>query len=301
MWDLVELREIRVFLVLYEELHFGRTAERLRLSQTRVSQTIQELETKLGSPLFTRTSRRVAVTAAGQQLYERIAPLYQELHHTLRDVHETGLGVTGELRLGLSGPSAGGQSLPEIIQLFESRHPGCSVEVSEIDANDPLGPLRRRELDLLAANLPIEQPDITVGPLLRRDRRLLAVAADHPLAERDRISIEEIADFETHDHGGNFPPEALDAWSPPLTPSGRRIHRRHLTSPTFSHIFALVATGEIVHFATDPVFLLFPGIVYVPIDDLPPIDAALIWLTGEDTAAIRGFVDAVHTVVGERF
>src|SRR5919204_5355652 len=129
MWELVELRELHVFLVLHEELHFGRAAERLRLSQTRVSQTIRELETKLGAPLFTRTSRRVTVTAAGEQLYERVAPQLLELQRTLRDLRESGVGVTGSLRLGLSGPSAGGRSLPEIIRLFESRHPGCSLEV----------------------------------------------------------------------------------------------------------------------------------------------------------------------------
>lgn len=295
MWEFVELREIRVFLVLCEELHFGRTAERLRLSQTRVSQTIQELETKLGAPLFERTSRRVAITSAGQRLYERAVPLYRDLQQTLRDVHEASHGVVGKLRLGLAGPSAAGQSFPEIVKLFESRHPGCSVEVSEVALQDTLAPLRRREVDLLALNLPIEQPDITIGPVLRRDQRVIAVAADHPLACRESVSIEDIADFETHDHGGGLPSESLDAWSPPTTPAGRPIRRRHLAAPTFSQVFALVAAGEIVHFATTPVFLTFPGIVYVPIRDMPPTESALAWLTDEETSAIRAFADAAAT------
>jgi DNA-binding transcriptional LysR family regulator len=297
MWELVELREIRVFLVLCEELHFGRTAEKLRLSQTRVSQTIQELETKLGAPLFERTSRRVGLTALGQELHERIAPAYREFREALRETHDSRGGITGELRLGLCGPSAGGQALPEIIGLFEKRHPRCSVEVSEVDARDPLGPLRRRELDMTAFDLPLDQPDITVGPVLRRDRRLVAVGAAHPLAAREAVSIEDLADFETHDHGGNYPPESLDVWSPPSTPSGREIRRRHLNSPTFSQIFALVAAGEIIHFASDPVFLRFPGIVYVPITDLPPVEAALIWLTGSETPAIQAFAEATRDVL----
>src|SRR5262245_31898537 len=75
MWELAELRELRVFFTLYEELHFGRTAERLRLSQTRISQTIHEFETKIGTPLFVRTSRRVAPTL-GRPPAARTGPAY---------------------------------------------------------------------------------------------------------------------------------------------------------------------------------------------------------------------------------
>jgi DNA-binding transcriptional LysR family regulator len=255
MWELVELRELHVFLVLCDELHFGRTAERLRLSQTRVSQTIQELEGKLGTRLFERTSRRVSITPAGYRLQQRAGPLYEQLRHALRDIYETNREIVGELRLGLSGPSSGGPALPDIIRLFTAWHPGCSVHVTENAMVDPLGPLRRRELDLISFDLPIEDPDIVVGPILRRDERLIGVAENHPLASRETVSIEDIADFETHDHGGDYPAASLDAWSPPRTPSGRPIRRRHLTTPTFSQIFALVAAGEIVHFATSPLFL----------------------------------------------
>ena len=66
MWEHVELREVRVFLVLCDELHFGRTADRMHLSQTRVSQLVRLLERKLGAQLFERTSRRVALTPAGR-------------------------------------------------------------------------------------------------------------------------------------------------------------------------------------------------------------------------------------------
>src|SRR5262249_33384570 len=137
MWELAKLRELRVFFILHEELHFGRTAERLRLSQTRVSQTIRELETKLGTPLFVRTSRRVAPTPAGHQLHEQASPIYEQLRHILREIHDANREIEGELRLGLDGPSAGGQALPSIISLFTARHPDCSVQVSETGIADP--------------------------------------------------------------------------------------------------------------------------------------------------------------------
>ncbi|HZE05386.1 MAG TPA: LysR family transcriptional regulator [Solirubrobacteraceae bacterium] len=301
MWELAELRELRVFLTLYEELHFGRTAERLRLSQTRVSQTIQELETKLGTPLFLRTSRRVEPTPAGRQLHEQAGPIYEQLRHVLREIHDAPREIAGELRLGLDGPSSGGQALPEIISLFTDRHPDCTVQVAETGIGDPTGQLRRGEFDLVALDLPVDQPDLVLGPILRRDGRLIGVASNHPLAGRESVTLEDIADYETHDGGGTQPPEKIDAWSPPRTPDGRPIRRRHLTKPTFSQIFALVAAGEIVHFASDPLFLTYPGITYRPITDMPPIESALAWLASEETAATRAFTQAARDTLGIRF
>src|SRR5918999_1853428 len=99
MWEYVELREIRVFLMLCEELHFGRTAERLRISQTRVSQTIQELEAKIGAPLFERTSRRVGLTDKGARVREELAPIYAQLTDALRRARATSEVIP--VRLGL--------------------------------------------------------------------------------------------------------------------------------------------------------------------------------------------------------
>ena len=301
MWELADLRELRVFFTLYEELHFGRTAERLRLSQTRVSQTIQELETKLGTPLFQRTSRRVAPTPAGHQLHEQAGPIYEQLRHVLREIHDANREIAGELRLGLDGPSSGGQTLPQIISLFTARHPDCTVHVSETGIGDPTGQLRRGDFDLLALDLPVHQPDLAIGPILRRDQRLIGVATNHPLASRESISLEDIADYETHDGGGKQPPEKIDAWSPPRTPSGRPILRRHLTNPTFSQIFSLVAAGEIVHFASNPLFLTYPGVTYRPIIDMPPIESALAWLVSEETATVRALAQAARDALPDHF
>jgi DNA-binding transcriptional LysR family regulator len=299
MWELAELRELRVFFALYEELHFGHTGERLGLSQTRVSQTIRQLETKLGTPLFGRTSRRVTPTLAGHRLHQQAGPVYEQLRRVLRETHEANREIAGTVRLGLDGPSSGGETLPEIIRVFSARHPDCAVEVAEAGIGDPIGPLRRGELDVIALDLPVDEHNLVIGPILRRDERLIGVATDHPLAGRESVSLEDIADYETHDGGGSQPPRKIDAWSPPRTPSGRPIRRRHLANPTFSQIFALVAAGEIVHFATDPLFLTYPGVTYRPITDMPPIESALTWLAEQESAVIRAFAQAARDALGD--
>src|SRR3954468_5989986 len=100
MWETIELREIRVFLALADELHFRRTADRLGLTQSRVSQSLRSLEHKLGVELIHRTSRRVTLSPAGERFREEIRGAYAELVGALRQTHNVAVAVAGELRLG---------------------------------------------------------------------------------------------------------------------------------------------------------------------------------------------------------
>jgi DNA-binding transcriptional LysR family regulator len=180
MWSTVELREIRVFLTLAEELHFARAAERLRLTPPRVSQTLRELEAKVGGELLSRTSRSAALTELGERFLAEVRAPYDELSHALEQTARTNQSLGGSLRVGMLAANSGGPHFTEIVEAFERLHPQCDVRVSEVFFTDPLGPLRRSEIDLMATRLPIEQPDIVVGPILAREPRVLAVAADHP-------------------------------------------------------------------------------------------------------------------------
>src|SRR3954467_5395644 len=126
MWESVELRHLRTFLVVADELHFGRAADRLRASPSRVSQLIRTLETIVGEPLFVRTSRHVALTSAGAQLRLRVQPAYAGRP---RAADEVGGGGVAGLRLGLLMAASGGRRLTEIVALFERRHPGSRVAI----------------------------------------------------------------------------------------------------------------------------------------------------------------------------
>src|SRR4051794_437162 len=147
MASTVEFREIRVFLALAEELHFGRTADRLELTASRVSQVIRALESKLGGRLVSRTSRHVALTGFGEQFLARVGPAYEELATLLGEIEASNRSVEGTLHLGLLSASSGGPHLTPIVKAFEQLYPKCEVQVSEVFFNDPLGPLRRGEIE----------------------------------------------------------------------------------------------------------------------------------------------------------
>jgi DNA-binding transcriptional LysR family regulator len=291
----VELREIRVFVVLAEELHFGRTAERLGLTQSRVSQVLRALERGLGGQLFHRTSRQVALTPLGERLLAELGPAYEQLIAVLDRTRESNRRLDGVLRLGIYG-IAEGPHLATVVDIFETRHPGCEVRLIELAFPDPLGPVRRGEVDALAVRLPINRPDITIGPILTREPRVLAVARDHPLASRARVSIEDVADYQVAPLDG--PEELIEVLVPHHTPSGRPIRRaRHTRSP--SEVVGLIARGRIVH-PTVPSFaerLGHPNIVYIPITDMKPSRTALAWSRGTTNLRLREFVRITREVL----
>jgi DNA-binding transcriptional LysR family regulator len=282
--------------VLAEELHFGRAADRLRVSQSRVSQLIRTLETIVGAELFTRTSRRVTLTPLGDQLRTRVEPAYRELKHAVDHMREAVGGISGELRLGVFIAPSGGPRLPEILSRFEDRYPDCRIVLIEQDYRDPLGPIRGGEVDMMAMRFPVRQPDLTVGPVLATDTRALAVADDHPLASRPFVTVEDLADYVVAEVE-TLPPELLTAFTPSVTPSGRPIPHRKVTG-TLDNL-ALVARGEIVHATVTslPNYVNYPGITYVPISDLPPSQSGLVWRTSSETAAIRAFAAVAAEVV----
>src|SRR3954464_9802355 len=109
MWAAVELREIRVFLVLAEELHFARAADRLLLTPSRVSQTLRELEAKVGGKLLSRTSRRAALTELGPRFLSEVRAPHEELSRGLERTALVNQSLAGSLRVGMllansSGP-----------------------------------------------------------------------------------------------------------------------------------------------------------------------------------------------------
>jgi DNA-binding transcriptional LysR family regulator len=299
MWQTTELREIRVFVVLAHELHFGRTAERLNLTQSRVSQTLRALETRLGDRLVDRSSRRVTLTPAGERLRAELEPAYAQLLDVLERFARAREALAGVVRLGVTYPAAATSDLVRAIDAFEARYPRSSVEIVELPFRDRLGPLRRGEIDLMVLRLPVEQPDVDTGPVVRLEPRVLAVARDHPLAARGSVSIEEIADHCVVDVSDLGPPEVGAAFVPEVTPAGRPIPRLAVTVHDFTDLVLLVARGRVVQptVASAAPRFAHPDVICVPITDLPPSSTALAWRRGSSDARLHAFLDIARELL----
>jgi DNA-binding transcriptional LysR family regulator len=292
----VELRDIRVFVTTAEELHFGRAAERLHLTTSRVSQVLRSLELQLGCRLFDRTSRSVSLTPLGEQLLERVRPAYNELEQALTETKVAADDVSGTLRLGQYLPLNGGPYLADIVETFERRHPACRVEVLDIGLNRPeLDWLRKGEVTLLATRLPISDPDITVGPVLSTEPRAVVVGRGHPLAAQPQVSIDDLARYQTCTVA-TARRELADALVPPRTPRGRQLRR--VTVRSTAEALMRVALGEAVYLTVRSFldYVSHPAVVTVPVEDLPPSQTALIWLTASRASSIRAFARAASDV-----
>src|ERR1700749_871053 len=195
MWRDLELRELRIFLVLADELHFGRTAERLGISQPGVSEAVRVLESRLGVRVFDRTSRRVRLTPAGEELKRHPAPTLAALDQTLAETSKLSRAVRGLLRVGFVLTTEG-PALSRLITAFQARYPGCEVRLQEVEIFDAYRALRRGDIDVLCNWLAVDEPDLVAGTAFAHYQRALAVATTHRLAGRSAVSIEDVADEE---------------------------------------------------------------------------------------------------------
>ncbi|WP_433466090.1 LysR family transcriptional regulator [Spirillospora sp. CA-128828] len=282
----MELRDVEIFLTLSEELHFGRTAERLHVSQARVSQAISKQERRLGVALFDRTSRRVTLTPVGRRLREDLQQALDLLHEGLARAEAAGPGAGQTLRLGVFGHA--GYELRPLTEAFRARYPGSDVQLNEINGSAPFAALRTGDNDVNVLWLPVAEPDLTVGPTVLTGGRVLAVSADHPLTERGTATLEDLADNHVVDLGPDAPEYWVASMVPSRSPSGRRIPRGPIAR-TFHEILSLVASGQCVHPLGEIAarYNSPPGIVFLPMPDAPTLQWALTWRSTADSPIIR--------------
>lgn len=292
---------MEIFLTLAEELHFGRTAERLHLSGAMVSQTLKKIERRLGGPLFERTSRRVVLTPLGSQLYDDMRPHYDALQAAVQRATSAARGIEGSLRVGFLGIMSGIR-VHQGAALFRERHPDCAVEVVEVQLHEYVHPLRDGTLDMLVTLIPLDEPDITVGPIVLDAPTYLATAATSPLAARASATPEDLAGLAFPAVSERVPSHWLDQYLPPATPSGVPIARTEQVCSTYQEMLALVSAGRCVTIGDNQLVQYYarPDIAYVPLLGVPNLRHALVWRTAAENARMRAYVDAMTDLLRER-
>ncbi|GGN35095.1 LysR family transcriptional regulator [Actinoplanes campanulatus] len=285
---MLERSETEVLITLAKELHFGRTADHLRLTTGQVSRIVQRMERRIGTALFTRTSRIVALTPIGATLVEELAPHIEGIDAAVRRAVEAGRGVTGTLRTAFLGAAAG-QLLLKAVALFGVRHSDCEVHIHEAQVHDAYDRLLTGAVDVLIAVLPAH--GVQVGPVLLSESQLLAVPRRHSLATRSEVTREVLADHPVVQMPDTMPKATRHYRIPPMTPSGRPVSQGPAAN-TFPEILALVAAGKGVfpvgaHAAR---FYPRPDIAYIPMPDAPPVQWAPVWLKANETGIVRAFI-----------
>lgn len=189
---MVDLRQLRYFQVVSDELHFGRAAHRLNISQPPLSVQIRRLERELGAELFQRSTRRVTLTEAGRALTERIGPILAEVDALHDLVDEAALGHRGSIDVGFVS-SANLTVFPPALRLFRERYERVQLNLHELATAQQIEALHKDEIDVGLVRAAAPAVGLRITPVL--EERLVAVIPEgHPLAQYDIAPVELLAD-----------------------------------------------------------------------------------------------------------
>lgn len=274
----LETRQLRYFVAVAEEEHFGRAAQRLGMAQPPLSRAIRDLERQLGVQLLIRTSRRVALTPPGRTLLEdarialdAVATAGNRARHAGQDVAVLRLALKADHDAGL---------LPKILDAFDA----LPVQLLLGSYGEQLPALHDGRADVALLSTPFEGRGLESEPLITGPR-LVALAASDPLAACTSVRLADLAGR--------------------LLPFGTRAEDG-LPKPPFEHhepldhsqIFNLIEVGSAVWFL--PVWLAErfarPGIAYRPVEGLEPVTLAVAWAARSHSTAVAAFVRAAQQI-----
>lgn len=289
----MEFRHLRYFLMLAEELHFGRAAQRLAISQPPLSLNIQQLEASVGATLFTRNSRGVQLTAAGQAFVPAARALLAQASAAAREARDVAEGQSGQLQIGFAGTMLY-CGLPQILSRFQLSHPRLRLVLRELSSTEQLSELLRDRLDVGFVHTPrvppgFEQVLVASQPLVAclPEKHHLAQAPSLRLQDLQGQSLVVVSRTVSPDYHERILQCCEHAgWMPQV------VHElRHWLS-----VVSLVSQGQGA--ALVPQALqqsAMAGAVFVPLQDVDVrYDTRCLWRSDRDQTALQDFVQAVR-------
>lgn len=191
----MELRHLRYFIAVAEELHFGRAAERLGISQPPLSQQIQALEEEIGARLFERTNRRVELTDAGRLFLDESRQVLAQVDKAVLLARRAHLGELGELKIGFTSSAPFTSTIPSSIHAFRKAYPDVHLDLQEMSSRQVLKALLEESLQVGVIR-PLALPDAVHWVELFREPLVAVLRADHPLAagSEDGLAIAALAE-----------------------------------------------------------------------------------------------------------
>ncbi|WP_414545131.1 LysR family transcriptional regulator [Nostoc sp. CCY0012] len=286
----MELRHLRYFIAVAEELHFTKAAERLHIAQPPLSQQIQQLEAELGVKLFHRqTKRQVQLTAAGKVFLQEAYQLLMQLETAVALTQKIGRGETGQLRIGFTSLVIY-DLLPLILREFRQQFLEVELVLRELTTSQQEQALRDSRIHVGFAHPPLEDDTLSYQ-CIHRQTLVVALPSTHPLAQQEHICVrsllsEPLIMFPRYlapglydrimslFQQGNFPPN---------------ITQEAIQMQT---IIGLVSAGIGVAITPSSLQnLQRSGVVYLPIlEEVPVIETAVIWQQGNLTPIVENFV-----------
>jgi DNA-binding transcriptional LysR family regulator len=290
----MELRHLRYFVAVAEELHFGRAAARLHIAQPPLSQQIRDLERELGAALFTRTTRRVELTAAGRVLLAEARHLFEQTERTVRAVQRASRGEVGHLAIGFV-PSADLDILPRVLSRWRVRFPHVEIELHAMLSGPQVEALRHGRIQVGFLRLPVDDGGLAVD-VIQREHLVAALPEGHRLARRSCVRLADLQ----HDGLIMFPrwmaPSYYDLLVSVCRHAGFTPQVLHETENMQTNL-GLVAAGLGVSLHPASIRnLQRAGVVYRPLAPPLPIEMAVAYARDDRSATLQAFLHVLAEI-----
>ncbi|MFG1791888.1 LysR family transcriptional regulator [Nocardia sp. NPDC049149] len=269
--------QLRLLLTLAEELHFGRAASKLHLTQPALSQQIRSLEDRLGVELFHRTSRRVELTAAGQAVLVAARNVVDAADY-LRNIVRRMTSGSERLRLGVCESFAAVPPARGVIAALTDPNPVPGPDVRVLDRlTDLLSALESGEIDAAFTHLPV--PEHLHSEPLSIEPRMVCVSSDDPLAGRTSVCLADLAD---HRVISLVPPTfraGHDFWAANPRPDGTPVRFAAHQGSSFQSVLSTVSLGGVIVFVPAVTATLYPrpDLHYLHVEDLTECTFGVVW------------------------
>jgi DNA-binding transcriptional LysR family regulator len=282
-----EVRQLRYFVAVAEELNFTRAAERQNVVQQALSTAISQLEALLGVKLFERTTRSVTLTSAGAAWLPYAREALAAADRAAEAAQDLAAGRAGRLRVGLAG-TAGLDITPPLLRAFVGRFPLVELAIQHFDFLDPYGGLLERLSDVALVRPPFSEVGLELL-VIGTEPRFAVLAADHPLADRAGLDFAELADEPWMDVETD--PVWCDFW---------RVAERRSQPPrvgaicrTCDDLFEAARAGTATGLVPESVAQTqsWPRLAFVEVRDIPPSTLAIAWRSDNRELVVRNFVE----------
>jgi DNA-binding transcriptional LysR family regulator len=291
-------RQLQLLLILAEELHFGRAAARLYLTQPALSQQIRALEQKLGVQLFERTSRRVELTAVGASLLPLARSVVDATDELSRVAHAS--AHSGKLALGVCESFGALDSTRSVIATISEHFPDLGPDVRIVDVyTEQVAELRDGKIDAAFVHFPVPD-DLSAAPLLS-EPRVVCVADADPLAQRTSVTLADVADYPVVSLTPETFREGREFWAADPRPDGTPVRYTDHRVSRFESLLSTVALGGAIAFVPAATEQLYsrPDLRFLPVEDLPGCTFGVAWRAAEgDTPKIAALRSACAQCAG---
>lgn len=297
----IELRHLRYFVAVAQELHFGRAAEKLQIAQPPLSQQIRQLERTLGVQLFERNYHTVTLTNAGQVLLEEAQRVLEQMEYALSRVQDAQQGLVGWLDIGyVENTSTATTLISDILAVYRQRFPAVEIRLREVTLQDQLQAIQAQQIQMGFVLSPPVIPDELDAVVIERIPLVAAFAQHHPFASQASVSIDSLSNepfIVCQRQVSHFFYDRiiqLCGFSPRITQEVPDI-RMQLGLVAANLGIAIVPAS-----AAD---IRNRGIVYRPLVDLDgdgAIETALVWRRKDTSPLIQEFLAVAREVLGQR-